>query len=343
MVPMLDEAIELGVEAGAHEVVIGMAHRGRLNVLAHIIGRPYEEVLREFEGERTIEAVVAKEGATGDVKYHLGAVGRRNTDAGDVSVLLAANPSHLEAVDPVVEGITRAEQTDRSSRAGDHDSAIALPILIHGDASFPGQGVVAETLNLQNLVGYTTGGTLHVIANNQIGFTTDPAGRALDALFQRPREGLRQPHHPRQRRRPRGGDLGDPARAGFPPAVRQRRRGRSRRLPPPRSQRGRRGRVHPAADGRANRGPPDRADALRETPRRVGRRPRRGGGSPGEGDAGADARCPRGLEVLALEPRGIERREHSGRCRGLGRDRGSRPNGCASSSRSSSASPRGSP
>jgi 2-oxoglutarate dehydrogenase E1 component len=92
-----------------------------------------------------------------------------------VSVLLAANPSHLEAVDPVVEGITRAEQTDRSSRTGDHDPAIALPILIHGDASFPGQGVVAETLNLQNLVGYTTGGTLHLIANNQIGFTTDPA------------------------------------------------------------------------------------------------------------------------------------------------------------------------
>jgi 2-oxoglutarate dehydrogenase E1 component len=174
MVPMLDEAIELGVEAGAHEVVIGMAHRGRLNVLAHIIGRPYEEVLREFEGERTIEAVVAKGGASGDVKYHLGAVGRRSTDAGDVSVLLAANPSHLEAVDPVVEGITRAEQTDRSSRTGDHDPAIALPILIHGDASFPGQGVVAETLNLQNLVGYTTGGTLHLIANNQIGFTTDP-------------------------------------------------------------------------------------------------------------------------------------------------------------------------
>ena len=175
MVPMLDEAIELGVQAGAHEVVIGMAHRGRLNVLAHIIGRPYEEVLREFEGERTIDAVVAKEGASGDVKYHLGAVGRRSTDAGDVSVLLAANPSHLEAVDPVVEGITRAVQTDRSSRTGDHDPAVALPILIHGDASFPGQGVVAETLNLQNLVGYTTGGTLHLIANNQIGFTTDPA------------------------------------------------------------------------------------------------------------------------------------------------------------------------
>ena len=176
MVPMLDEAVELGVEAGAHEVVIGMAHRGRLNVLAHIIGRPYEELLREFEGERTIEAIAASaEGASGDVKYHLGAVGRRNTKAGDATVLLAANPSHLEAVDPVVEGRTRAEQTDRSSRSGVHDPAVALPILIHGDASFPAQGVVAETLNLQRLLGYTTGGTLHLIANNQIGFTTDPA------------------------------------------------------------------------------------------------------------------------------------------------------------------------
>jgi 2-oxoglutarate dehydrogenase E1 component len=176
MVPMLDEAVELGAEAGAHEVVIGMAHRGRLNVLAHIIGRPYEEVLREFEGERTIEAIAATaEGASGDVKYHLGAVGRHSTSAGDVTVLLASNPSHLEAVDPVVEGITRAEQTDRSSRSGVHDPAVALPILIHGDAAFPAQGVVAETLNLQGLLGYTTGGTLHLIANNQVGFTTDPA------------------------------------------------------------------------------------------------------------------------------------------------------------------------
>jgi 2-oxoglutarate dehydrogenase E1 component len=176
MVPMLDEAIQIGAEAGAHEVVIGMAHRGRLNVLAHIIGRPYEEVLREFEGERTIEAIArAPEGASGDVKYHLGAVGRRRTSAGEATVLLAANPSHLEAVDPVVEGITRAEQTDRSAPAGVQDPAVALPILIHGDASFPGQGVVAETLNFQQLIGYTTGGTLHLIANNQVGFTTEPA------------------------------------------------------------------------------------------------------------------------------------------------------------------------
>src|SRR5207253_10718528 len=117
LVPMLDEAVELAAEAGAHEVVMGMAHRGRLNVLAHIIDRPYEEMLREFEGERTIEAVAATaEGASGDVKYHLGSVGRRSTPSGEVTVMLAANPSHLEAVDPGAQGTTRAEQTSRSTR-----------------------------------------------------------------------------------------------------------------------------------------------------------------------------------------------------------------------------------
>jgi 2-oxoglutarate dehydrogenase E1 component len=176
MVPMLDEAIELASESGAHEVVIGMAHRGRLNVLAHTLGLGYDSIIREFEGERTIEAVVATdEGGTGDVKYHLGAEGTRSTPAGEITVTLAANPSHLEAVDPVVEGRARAEQTDRSTRYGLHDPSVALPILIHGDASFPGQGEVAETLNLSALDGYSTGGTLHVIANNQVGFTTDPS------------------------------------------------------------------------------------------------------------------------------------------------------------------------
>jgi 2-oxoglutarate dehydrogenase E1 component len=176
LVPMLDTAIELAVEDGAHEVVMGMAHRGRLNVLAHVLGRPYETILREFEGERTLEALSARPaGSSGDVKYHLGAAGRRRTPAGEITVSLAANPSHLEAVDPVVEGLTRSEQTDRSTRDGAYDSRVALPVLIHGDASFPAQGVVAETLNLQGLGGYSTGGTLHVIANNQVGFTTDPA------------------------------------------------------------------------------------------------------------------------------------------------------------------------
>jgi 2-oxoglutarate dehydrogenase E1 component len=176
MVPMLDEAIELAADAGAHEIVIGMAHRGRLNVLAHTVGLPYESILREFEGERSIDAVVVNdEGGTGDVKYHLGVGGTRRTDSGEVTITLSPNPSHLEAVDPVVVGWTRAEQTDRSGGAGIHDPSVALPILIHGDASFAGQGVVAETLNLSSLDGYTTGGTLHLIANNQVGFTTSPS------------------------------------------------------------------------------------------------------------------------------------------------------------------------
>ena len=176
LVPMLDEAVELAAGAGAHEVLIGIAHRGRLNVLTHVVGRSYASILREFEGERSIDALVADpEGGTGDVKYHLAASETRTTDAGDIQVTVASNPSHLEAVDPVVEGLTRAEQTDRSQGAGIHDPSVALPILIHGDASFAGQGVVAETFNLHWLDGYSTGGTLHVIANNQVGFTTDPA------------------------------------------------------------------------------------------------------------------------------------------------------------------------
>jgi len=175
-IPMLDEALELAAAGGAREVVIGMAHRGRLNVLAHTIGMPYEKILREFEGERMLDVVAADaEGGTGDVKYHLGAEGVRNTAAGKLGVTLTANPSHLEAVDPVVEGRTRAEQTQRSPGAGIHDPTVAMPILLHGDAAFAGQGVVAETLNLYALEGYSTGGTLHLITNNQVGFTTDPA------------------------------------------------------------------------------------------------------------------------------------------------------------------------
>jgi len=175
MVPMLDEAIAIAAEAGAHEIVIGMAHRGRLNVLAHTVGRSYESILREFEGERTVDAVVVDpEGGTGDVKYHLAATGTRTLPSGEVTITITPNPSHLEAVDPVIVGWARAEQTDRSSGAGLHDPSVALPILIHGDASFAGQGVVAETLNLSSLEGYSTGGTLHLITNNQIGFTTDP-------------------------------------------------------------------------------------------------------------------------------------------------------------------------
>ncbi|HSK16960.1 MAG TPA: 2-oxoglutarate dehydrogenase E1 component [Gaiellaceae bacterium] len=175
MVPMLDEAIDLGAADGAKQVVIGMAHRGRLNVLAHTVGRDVADILREFEGERSLDAVTADlESGSGDVKYHLGADGMRQTPSGAVVVRLASNPSHLEYVGPVAEGETRARQTTHEPEGDRHDPSAALAVLIHGDAAFAGQGVVAETLNLQNLEGYTTGGTLHLIANNQVGFTTDP-------------------------------------------------------------------------------------------------------------------------------------------------------------------------
>jgi 2-oxoglutarate decarboxylase len=176
LVPMLDEAIELAGDGGAREAVLGMAHRGRLNVLAHTIGRPYETILVEFEGEQSLAAdTAAPEGGTGDVKYHYGASGTYKTRSGrPLTVSLAHNPSHLEYVNPVIEGRARADQTSRKATQISHDPTVVLPVLIHGDAAFPAQGIVAETLNLQALPGYTTGGTLHLIANNQLGFTTDP-------------------------------------------------------------------------------------------------------------------------------------------------------------------------
>jgi 2-oxoglutarate dehydrogenase E1 component len=180
-VPMLDTALELGAAFGAHKIVMGMAHRGRLNVLAHVVSLPYEAILEEFEGGGASSAT-DPEAVTGDVKYHLGAEGTYKTAKGrEVRVALLSNPSHLEAVNPVVEGWTRAEQTDRSGAEPKYDASTVVPLLIHGDAAFAGQGVVAETFNLARLRGYTTGGTIHLITNNQIGFTTDPRdGRSTD-------------------------------------------------------------------------------------------------------------------------------------------------------------------
>src|SRR6266550_2997140 len=183
-VPMLDFTIELAAAHGTRKTVIGMAHRGRLNVLAHVVNVPYETILAEFEGggkEETPENEGATAG-TGDVKYHHGAEGVYHTAAGaDMAVTLSPNPSHLESVNPVVEGRARANQTNRSGPAAEYDVNVALPVLLHGDAAFAGQGVVAETFNLARLRGYTTGGTNHLILNNQIGFTTDPReGRSTD-------------------------------------------------------------------------------------------------------------------------------------------------------------------
>jgi len=167
-IPLIDEICEAAAEDELDEVAIGMAHRGRLNVLANIVGKSYSQIFREFEGNidpRTVQG-------SGDVKYHLGAEGRFTSGSGDkINVSVAANPSHLEAVNPVLEGIARAKQDVLNKGA----AFPVLPLLVHGDAAFAGQGVVAETLNLSQLRGYRTGGTIHLVVNNQVGFTTSPA------------------------------------------------------------------------------------------------------------------------------------------------------------------------
>jgi 2-oxoglutarate dehydrogenase E1 component len=166
-IPILDELLERAAADNVHEVVMGMAHRGRLTVLTTVVGKPVGEIFAQFEGE--IDEASTQ--GSGDVKYHLGARGVYRSTAGrEVLVSVAPNPSHLEAVDPVVEGIVRPKQ----DRLGDTHRARVIPLLIHGDAAFAGQGVVAETLNLSQLDGYCTGGTLHLVINNQIGFTTLP-------------------------------------------------------------------------------------------------------------------------------------------------------------------------
>ncbi len=167
-VPLIDEICEAAADQGLDEVCIGMAHRGRLNVLANIVGKSYSQIFREFEGNidpRTVQG-------SGDVKYHLGAEGEFTAENGSsIKVSVAANPSHLEAVDPVLEGIARAKQDLLNLGA----AFPVLPLLVHGDAAFAGQGVVAETLNLSQLRGYRTGGTIHLVVNNQVGFTTSPS------------------------------------------------------------------------------------------------------------------------------------------------------------------------
>jgi 2-oxoglutarate decarboxylase len=169
VIPILDALLSKAADAGLDETCIGMPHRGRLNVLANIAGKSYEQIFREFEGNQDPASVQG----SGDVKYHLGTSGTFTSPTGsNTSVYIAANPSHLEAVNPVLEGIVRAKQ-DRLDQG--ETGFNVLPILLHGDAAFAGQGVVAETLNLSQLRGYRTGGTIHVIINNQVGFTTAPA------------------------------------------------------------------------------------------------------------------------------------------------------------------------
>ena len=173
LIPLLDEIIETGAHLGVDEILLGMAHRGRLNVLAHVLRKPYEMMLSEVIGRPAVKTI-----GDGDVKYHLGYAHDYVTPGGKkVHLSLAANPSHLELIDPIVEGMCRAKQ----NRKGDLNRDRTIAILIHGDAAFTGQGIVAETLNLSELEAYRTGGTIHLIINNQVGFTTNPS----DARFTR--------------------------------------------------------------------------------------------------------------------------------------------------------------
>ena len=168
LIPILDAIVEKAPGLGVKEFVLGMSHRGRLNVLANVLRKPYQQIFAEFEDNFLPDSI----DGDGDVKYHLGFSGDVTTSSGQsIHLSLTPNPSHLEAVDPVVEGRTRAKQRIHE----DFERKAGVPLLIHGDAAFSGQGIVAETLNLANLEGYTTGGTIHVIVNNQIGFTTSPS------------------------------------------------------------------------------------------------------------------------------------------------------------------------
>jgi 2-oxoglutarate dehydrogenase E1 component len=175
LIPMLDDVIQQGGARGVQEIVIGMAHRGRINVLVNVLGKAPQALFREFEGKHNLETMQG----SGDVKYHMGFSSDIRTPGGNVHVALAFNPSHLEIVNPVVEGSVRARQ----DRRGDGTGEEVLPVLIHGDAAFAGQGVVQETLQLSQVRGFATGGTLHVIINNQVGFTTSNPADARSTAY----------------------------------------------------------------------------------------------------------------------------------------------------------------
>ncbi len=186
LVPMLDEAIARGAASGATQVVMGMAHRGRINVLVHVLGMSYVEMFGEFDGK---PGETSADATTGDVKYHLGYYGEREVGEITVTLELAPNPSHLEIVNPVMSGMARAHQ--RTPEGSDESKV--LPICIHGDAAFPGEGVVPETFNLSRLRAYRVGGTLHLIVNNQVGFTTDPIDARSTRYASDPAKGFEVP------------------------------------------------------------------------------------------------------------------------------------------------------
>ena len=189
LVPMLDETIERSAGSGARDVVIGMAHRGRINVLVHVMGMPYIEMFGEFEGRQGDASAYS---STGDVKYHLGFEHERTVGDKTVLLELVPNPSHLEVVNPVMSGLARAKQRVPDAPDG-RDERLVLPLCIHGDSAFPGEGVVPETFNLSRLRGYRVGGTMHLIVNNQVGFTTDPIDARSTRYASDPAKGFEVP------------------------------------------------------------------------------------------------------------------------------------------------------
>ena len=311
-------------------------------VLAHNLGRSVESILAEFEGSKQIEAVKAVAAiphhGTGDVKYHYGHEGVYETHAGEkIAVRLYPNPSHLEFVEPGRGRRLRASSSPTSrARSSTHDPRRAVPVLLHGDAAFPGQGVVAETLNLQGLRGYTTGGTIHIIQNNQVGFTTDPEEAPVDPLRGRHGEGIQRPDRPRQRRRRRGLLGRDPARDGLPRALGPGHRHRRHRVPPLRPQRDRRAGLHPADDRGQDQGPPAgvgdlRGEADRRGRDRQGRRRARGDRTARGDVGGAERPATEDGARRVRRPHRDDQRDRGTRPQRqpAGRDRGRRSSACA--------------
>ncbi len=328
-IPALETIIRTAAELGGEEIVIGMPHRGRLNVLANVMGKPYSAILSEFQGKAVVDEVLG----SGDVKYHLGtSTDRALPDGRHIHLSLTANPSHLEAVNPVVMGKVRAKQTQK----GDTERTRVLAILMHGDAAFIGQGVVHECLEMMDLKGYRIGGTIHLIVNNQIGFTTSPAYSRSSPYPSDVARGVQCPVFHVNGDDPGRGDPRGAAGDRVPPEVQDRRGDRPVVLPPPRPQRGRRAGLHPAADVQEDRPAPDRAADLRP--------PARGGQGPqGRRAAGALRRVhpaarggARGLAELQVQQGRLARGGLVGPARGTQgvparRHRGRRPTCCASS------------
>ncbi len=278
LIPAMEQIVKRGGNLGVRDIVIGMPHRGRLSVLANVMAKPYRAIFNEFQGGSFKPEDVD---GSGDVKYHLGASSDRNFDGNTVHLSLTANPSHLEAVNPVVLGKVRAKQ----AQMNDTDRTRVLPILLHGDAAFAGQGVVAECFGLSGLVGHRTGGTIHIIVNNQIGFTTAPHFSRSSPLSDRHRPDGRGADLPRQRRRSRGRGPRRQGRHRVSPEVPQGRGHRHLLLPPLRSQRRRRADVHQPGDVQDHQDPQDHAPALHRT---AGQ----GRSDPGRRDRGHEGRLP---------------------------------------------------